>query len=167
MTSLSPQHPLAGVQMRREILNIKASTIAKHLQVTPAYYSKLERGERPCYLHRAKTIAKLLGCTTDELERPLTTDEHIAVIRAQRASESPSAAFVNDINKTGIVVNVAPTPYHDGDVTDDDVYTHPSAPPSETPEQREARLKAIVEGAKPDETEEARKLREMLASWEE
>lgn len=61
-------HPLMSVRFRRDLLGIKATEIARRLGMEPASYSRIERGERRCYIDKAIVLAKMLHTTVDQLE---------------------------------------------------------------------------------------------------
>lgn len=61
------EHPLSAVRFRRDLLGIKASYMAREVGLEPASYSRIERGERRCYLDKAIAIASILHCTVDDL----------------------------------------------------------------------------------------------------
>lgn len=65
--AVNVQHPLQAVKERRQHLGIPAADIAKRLGLDIQSYWRLERGERRCYFDRALVLAKMLGCTAEQL----------------------------------------------------------------------------------------------------
>lgn len=80
----SHTHPLQGVQLRRQMLDISAKDAAKALGMTLNSYYRLERGERGCLLSRAYTLANLLNCAIADLATEPTVDERIEALRKAR-----------------------------------------------------------------------------------
>lgn len=75
------QHTLMSARHRRQILDISAAAVATRIGVTVTTYNRFERGERRPYLDQALAIAKTLGCMVEDLGRPMTMDEELALIK--------------------------------------------------------------------------------------
>ena len=56
--------------------------LANRMAVQPTSYSRMERGERRCYLDKAQVLAKILGCTVEELAIEPTSEERLEKRRA-------------------------------------------------------------------------------------
>lgn len=78
---LLENHPLVSARDRRQMLGIPAAQIAARIGITVTTYNRFERGERRAYLDHGHAIAKMLGCTVDDLARPLTMEDEIALIK--------------------------------------------------------------------------------------
>jgi transcriptional regulator with XRE-family HTH domain len=74
-------HPLASLRHRRQLMDIPASQLATRIGCTVTTYNRYERGERRSFTDQAVTLAKMLGCTVEDLGRPITPEDEIAIIR--------------------------------------------------------------------------------------
>ena len=72
-------HPLAGVKTRRTLLGIPATHIAKRLAMAATSYSRLERGERRCYMDKGAVLAVMLKCSMEQLGIEPTGDTAVAL----------------------------------------------------------------------------------------
>lgn len=85
-------HPLMSARQRRQLLQLPATFIASRLGITVTSYNRFERGERRAYVDQAHVIAKALGCTVDDLARPLTVDEELELIRRKHNAPAPTTS---------------------------------------------------------------------------
>jgi transcriptional regulator with XRE-family HTH domain len=81
-----PDHPLAGVRDRRELLGLSAAQCGSVVGVTANSFGRYERGERPLYLVKGLILAKFLGCTVEQLSTGPTIDERIEALHRQKAA---------------------------------------------------------------------------------
>jgi transcriptional regulator with XRE-family HTH domain len=109
---MTASHPLSGVRTRRKLCNITAANLAKYLSVHPNTYSRLERGERVISLPKAKTLAAILGCSVDDLEREPSLDEQIAYLRAQHATTNGPESAPESLSDGSSVVKTPPLAPH-------------------------------------------------------
>jgi transcriptional regulator with XRE-family HTH domain len=68
-----PKYPLdhdpAAVTRAREAAGFTRAYVAKELEVSAGLISEIERGTRNATLARIEQLAKILGCSADELKR--------------------------------------------------------------------------------------------------
>lgn len=123
-------YPLAAVKTRRTLLGITAVTIAKRLVMATTSYSRMERGERRCYLDKAVVIASMLGCSLDQLAIEPIGEEKAELFKLGERNREASAGHVtietpediydneqeqlsdSTVPATGTVVNHTPSAPH-------------------------------------------------------
>jgi transcriptional regulator with XRE-family HTH domain len=153
-----PNHTLSGVRARRELRKITAKQCAQAIGIVPNSFGRIERGERILALPKALTLARLLGCTVEELGQEPSIEERVLALRAQQDAEM--AALLEPTQPRGPGRPAAWTPEKAkaqaiADAQRERDRVDPSLMPitsvmtgeDETLEQREARLRAMVEGA--------------------
>lgn len=64
---LQKKMPLAKLRRRRIQMRVTQKTMARRLQVTPQFYSEIERGLNVLSYQNALIIAEFLDTTTDDL----------------------------------------------------------------------------------------------------
>ena len=64
---LQKKMPLNKLKRRRMQMRVTQKTMARRLQVTPQFYSEIERGLNVLSYQNALIIAEFLDTTTDEL----------------------------------------------------------------------------------------------------
>lgn len=81
-------HPLSAVKERRIILGVAAATIAKRLAMEPTSYSRMERGERRCFIDKAIVLSHLLECSVEQLGIEPTSEEKLKLYKRNVAAAS-------------------------------------------------------------------------------
>lgn len=61
----SPQ--LKGLKLRREQSDFTQTDLADAIEVTQSHYRKLEAGQVRLDIYRGSVLAKMLGCSIDDL----------------------------------------------------------------------------------------------------
>lgn len=74
-------HPLMSARPRRQHLQLTVAQMAGRLGVTATTYNRFERGERRTYTDQALIIANMLGCSVEDLGRPLTREEELELFQ--------------------------------------------------------------------------------------
>jgi transcriptional regulator with XRE-family HTH domain len=59
--------PLTGLREKRIFRNIPQGKMGAYINVSQSHYRQLEEGITRLDVHRAKTLADVLGCTIDDL----------------------------------------------------------------------------------------------------
>jgi transcriptional regulator with XRE-family HTH domain len=72
---------MQSLRHRRQLLQLPATYFATRIGVTITTFNRFERGERRTYTDQALTIARLLGCSIEDLGRPVTPEEEIELFR--------------------------------------------------------------------------------------
>lgn len=90
-------HQLHGLRPIRRFRRFQRNELADLIGVTPASYTRFERGERRIYWDKVTTLADRLGVRTDDFREPLTDDEAAALCDQRDKAAIAAGTFRPDL----------------------------------------------------------------------
>ncbi len=82
-------HHLSGLKDRRTAMGISVATLASSIGVGLQSYYRYERGERGIGLGKAKTIARMLDCSVEDLGKDISLGERLRMAAAFHGYDLP------------------------------------------------------------------------------